>query len=1523
MMAVVLVRVAAAERIPTARMFSFDHELARILCTNATARWPMSFDRVAGGTGAHLRSWRSHALMGFDRVAEGDGTVAVLWQMPIGVQPLCVEMQSHSEGTQRWERTTMTVTRVKSRDQTVPPGVSERVRFVYVFPEYTTSSVTTNIVGSRTTITSSSKETDRTFTARVEIVRAPLPPALTAVAGDGQVRVQWPRLAYDAADWIEGPWLLLRRYTPDGVAVKDQKFQIQQAKEIFRGAGTATEFTDHAVTNGATYFYTLDIEGVTSATSWSQADGPFKSVVPVTVRGEVALAQSPVAATPQPSHELRLAVVNDPIPWPYDPRANLLYAHCLRALHRTPWIKVLDRSVAPVVSNEIQVRKLQGADQPPRHTADAILHWRQRQLGYERRFDVWLEDFQNQQKERLLSEPLEPFDVEQTSRQLLAALAKRYPAAVKQIAPVVDVRIRTLAVTRFQRLSENTLPPAAFDDLLVAALGRDTSLKLVERDKPGAALPPSKLLPADAILSGFYLLTATNITLSARLLDAGTGALLNVCELTGLHTELDSLARRLAERVSVAARQPQPGTDSPWQRWMEAKSYAQNPFAAAVTSPETPDYHYKIGREQQARGALKEALGHYRNGLELAEKTEDPWRFYVAMGDVLTTLRRSEERHELWQRAVADRNRRGADQTEALGNLSRSLRLLRRPDEAVAALDRIPRDKCNYDTGREYEICGRTNDAIAVYGTIAWQGFHPFRNRTRQLGPGYAALVRLAGSSASNTRITALKAIVTKVGADRPQQLEKALHELQQLGVDLKGLIPAPRSPATPVMPFGRPPGPRIGAGPRSFNPASTSPAAPATPMRRNLITHLGDDQLLVDGNAVVSRVATSGDVLWQFDPHARPPSRTNSTLYGTGSSILWYNSSFTIDHFISDLQLLAQAMLLDGDTLYAPNPLDGTLTALDARNGQPQWTFVNWVPITRPVLLRGELWVGDSLGHAYQLSRTDGKVIGRHRYTEDFIERVYGEQLLQLNADDTRCRLSFINPHLTGEYRLADGLQTLEFESHHFQLDGPTLSISTFSSEPYRTLPENAQIDGSIVRLGAAQLGKDPAATIISIYDKDSSSRAAAVAKARFLPEREQAVPVLLELLDDASEDAALRAEAVAALSEICGSAFLPRLVTLTEDNNPLLRRAAARGLGRLGNRAHDGLLQRLLRDRDADTRNEAVGALVRVHGGDARAALADLLQIRGSPLRARLLFELVKAGDRDAIPLLKEAVPDESYVKDDDVLVTLCRANDPTGEAELQRRFDFERGTTEPIAAALLVGARLPETRYGDLLRSVFRTGDRWGVQPALAPGLAALGDPHSIPALISALPGRSPENMLIIMALEDLTGQSFGDNTARWEYWWKAAAPSELKTQATAPSVPQLKPAPTTSIHTAVTAGDIDRIKQLLSQDPSVLESTADRGGAGLTPLQTACLKDNVDVVRLLLDHGANIEAHWWINNATPLLLALHSKCSQVAMFLVSKGANVKARDKMGRTTLKYATEQKNDELIKLLRAHGAIE
>ncbi len=84
--------------------------------------------------------------------------------------------------------------------------------------------------------------------------------------------------------------------------------------------------------------------------------------------------------------------------------------------------------------------------------------------------------------------------------------------------------------------------------------------------------------------------------------------------------------------------------------------------------------------------------------------------------------------------------------------------------------------------------------------------------------------------------------------------------------------------------------------------------------------------------------------------------------------------------------------------------------------------------------------------------------------------------------------------------------------------------------------------------------------------------------------------------------------------------------------------------------------------------------------------------------------------------------------------------------------------------------------------------------------------------------------------------------------------------------------------------------------------------------LTPLYGAIKDDFVDMAKLLVNRGADIEAGL---RATPLHMAVINGSTDATSFLLSSGANVEARDDSGRTPLMHASCGKLEIVQLLLR------
>jgi ankyrin repeat protein len=121
------------------------------------------------------------------------------------------------------------------------------------------------------------------------------------------------------------------------------------------------------------------------------------------------------------------------------------------------------------------------------------------------------------------------------------------------------------------------------------------------------------------------------------------------------------------------------------------------------------------------------------------------------------------------------------------------------------------------------------------------------------------------------------------------------------------------------------------------------------------------------------------------------------------------------------------------------------------------------------------------------------------------------------------------------------------------------------------------------------------------------------------------------------------------------------------------------------------------------------------------------------------------------------------------------------------------------------------------------------------------------------------------------------------------------------------------PTINLYRAVHLGDIDQIERNLHFDAKVNQPGPD----GLTALHVAARKGGLVAVKLLLEHGADIEA---LNRDghTPLTTALLARNTLVAEYFVKQGAIVEA-DALLQTTVREG--QADRDVIDFLIKQGA--
>ncbi|MFA5192155.1 MAG: ankyrin repeat domain-containing protein, partial [Verrucomicrobiia bacterium] len=137
---------------------------------------------------------------------------------------------------------------------------------------------------------------------------------------------------------------------------------------------------------------------------------------------------------------------------------------------------------------------------------------------------------------------------------------------------------------------------------------------------------------------------------------------------------------------------------------------------------------------------------------------------------------------------------------------------------------------------------------------------------------------------------------------------------------------------------------------------------------------------------------------------------------------------------------------------------------------------------------------------------------------------------------------------------------------------------------------------------------------------------------------------------------------------------------------------------------------------------------------------------------------------------------------------------------------------------------------------------------------------------------------------------------------------------------------------AIHDAIHHQDMAQVKKLLASRPMVVNEI---DPSGRSPLHTALSRNNNEMLKLLLDHHANINARD-DDEQTPLHFAVvysgtksksggqeagESDIKKAIAMLLAHGADVNARDRRGETPLHCAARRTKEEAVELLLANKA--
>lgn len=118
-------------------------------------------------------------------------------------------------------------------------------------------------------------------------------------------------------------------------------------------------------------------------------------------------------------------------------------------------------------------------------------------------------------------------------------------------------------------------------------------------------------------------------------------------------------------------------------------------------------------------------------------------------------------------------------------------------------------------------------------------------------------------------------------------------------------------------------------------------------------------------------------------------------------------------------------------------------------------------------------------------------------------------------------------------------------------------------------------------------------------------------------------------------------------------------------------------------------------------------------------------------------------------------------------------------------------------------------------------------------------------------------------------------------------------------------------------AISSGDVDAVRREIENEP---RSVHDRHpGSGATPLSDAAFRGNVDIVRLLIEQGADVNATNRDGNS-PLIVAAFMCRTDVVELLLENGASVSHKNERGETAIDVVSGDWSDGLAEYYESLG---
>jgi ankyrin repeat protein/L-ascorbate metabolism protein UlaG (beta-lactamase superfamily) len=130
----------------------------------------------------------------------------------------------------------------------------------------------------------------------------------------------------------------------------------------------------------------------------------------------------------------------------------------------------------------------------------------------------------------------------------------------------------------------------------------------------------------------------------------------------------------------------------------------------------------------------------------------------------------------------------------------------------------------------------------------------------------------------------------------------------------------------------------------------------------------------------------------------------------------------------------------------------------------------------------------------------------------------------------------------------------------------------------------------------------------------------------------------------------------------------------------------------------------------------------------------------------------------------------------------------------------------------------------------------------------------------------------------------------------------------------------PAGAGEIHRAIAQNDRDAVARLLARDTGLVRAPDEEDRFASLPMHLAAIQGNVEITRLLLEAGADVDCGD-SDESTPLDVAALNRKKDLVEFLISRGADVNRRDKNGAYSLSFAASGGDTAIVRVILAAGA--